>query len=298
MANELFGRKWAVTVGTTRITDLDVTFEIEKTLKDEPNTCSLTVYNLSEDQRAALEELNDPGKAVSTLATSKVKIAARKVVTKGIPVQIEAGYENDGALSLLWLGDLRTAHSHHDGPDWVTVLESGDGEKAWQNARIHVSFGPKTPVLTVLTALVREMGLGEGNLAQVAKTLEVTGTGRLLTRGCVLSGRVQDELGAWCRSADLEYSIVDGAIQFVNRGKALAATAIRLSAETGMIGAPSVDIDGNLKARMLMMPDVRPGRLVVVDAERVKGNYKIEKAKWHGDSAGADWFIEIEAARY
>lgn len=297
MGSDLFIRKWAVTVGTTRITDLDVSFKVEKTLKPEPNTCSLSVWNLNEDQRSEIEELNDPGKAVSGLAKKKVKVAS-EAATKGIPVQIEAGYENDDDLQLIWTGDLRTGHSNRDGPDWVTVLESGDGEKAWQNARIHVSYGPKTPVLTVLTAMARELNLGTGNLAQVAATLEVQGIGRILTRGVVISGPVQRQLVDWCRSADLGVSVQDGVLQFINVGKALAATAIRLSANTGLIGSPTVDIDGNLKAKMLMLPNVRPGRLVVVDAERVKGNYRIEKATWNGDSAGNDWYIDIEANRY
>src|SRR5690606_37996676 len=116
--------------------------------------------------------------------------------------------------------------------------------------------------------------------------------------GKVLSGAVARHLQDFARSADLEVSIQDGALQFIDRGKALAGTAIRLSEQTRLIESPSVDNEGILHAKMLMIPDVRPGALVTVEAARVKGNYRITKAVWSGDTAGAEWSIAIEAERY
>lgn len=290
---ELFNRVASVTVGTTKFTSLDCAFKIEKSLKPEPNTCELRIYNLNPEHRAALEELNPPTKAGSSLAKKKDQ---QHRATRGIPCKIEAGYE--GGTSLLWLGDLRTAHSIHDGSEWVTVLESGDGEKAWQNARVNVSYGPKTPVDTVIRAMVRALGVGEGNLSQVVHKLQVSGAGRIIPHGTVISGRVATELTDWCRSCDLEWSIQDGALQIVDRGKALAGRAIKLSSKTGLIGSPTVDIDGVMTCRMQMIPDVRPGSLLVIDALRLKGAYRIEKASWMGDTSGGDWTIEVDAKRY
>jgi hypothetical protein len=286
----LFDRAWAITVDTIKLAEHDVVFKVEKTIKAEPNTCSLSIWNLNEAQRSALEELRPPAEK----AHLADKGHARAV--KGIGVRIEAGYGN--SPSLIWLGDLRTVNSVKDGPDWVTALESGDGEKAWQNARVNVSYGPKTPVDTALRAMVRALGVGEGNLAQVVHKLQVAGVGKVFPRGTVISGPVSQELSDFCRSADLEWSIQDGAIQFVDRGKALAGRAVRLSPDTGMLGSPTVDPDGILTVQMLMIPDVRPGTLLVVNAARVKGNYRVEKATWAGDSAGGDWTITCEAKRF
>jgi hypothetical protein len=294
----LFIRKWAVTINTIRFTELDIAFTIEKTLKDEPNTCELHVFNLNAEQQAQIEELVPQTKTVSSLAKAKAKEAARKQAVRGIPVRIEAGYEEDGDLSLLWLGDLRTAYTSRDGAEWITTLESGDGEKAYQNARINVSFGPKTPVDTAIRAMVRALGVGEGNLSQVAHKMKINGIGRLIPQGTVIAGPVRDELHDWCRQSDLEWSIQDGAIQFVDKGKATEETAILLNHDTGLYGSPSVDSDGILTAKIGMIPGVRPGRLVVLDAERIKGNYRIEKATWNGDSAGDAWDIDIIATRY
>jgi hypothetical protein len=279
---ELFKRAATVVIDKIQLAGHRVTFRVEKSLKPEPNTCELAVWNLNEDQRAALEEL---------------KPKAQKA-TRGIPCQIDAGYGDE--TSLIWLGDLRTVDSIREGPDWVTRLTSGDGEKAWKNARVNVSYGPRTPVETVLRALVRALGVGEGNVSKVAAQLKLTGVGKLLTHGTVISGPAARELDAWARSADLEWSIQDGAIQFLDRGKAAAGTALRISAASGMIGSPTVDNEGVLSCQVLIIPDVRPGSLIVMDARRVKGNYRIERAIWDGDTFGGQspWYIHIEAKRY
>lgn len=291
-------RKWAVTIDTFKTTELDIKFKIEKSLKDEPNKCELEILNLSEEHRARIEELTPFSTVVSGLAKQKVKIAARKAATSGIPVKIEAGYEEDDDLSLLWLGDLRNAISEREGANWVTKLESGDGEKAWQNARVNLSYGPKTPVATVIRAIARELGLGEGNLASVIASIELNGVGRLLPRGAVIAGPARQQLRDWTRSAGLEFSIQDGALQFLEKGKATGEQAFLVSAETGMIGSPTVDIDGLVHVKMLMPHGIRPGRLLVIDSQRVAGGYKAEKIIYEGDTAGDEWFVEMEAVRY
>ena len=85
---------------------------------------------------------------------------------------------------------------------------------------------------------------------------------------------------------------------FLDRGKALSSTAVRLAPETGLIGSPTVDKDGILEATMQMIPDIRCGGLVTSDARRVKGAYRIEEAEWVGDSSGADWGITVRGSRY
>lgn len=276
---ELFGRKATVIVDTLQLDGLRVVFGVTKSLKSEPNTCSVTVYNLSPDHRAQLEELKP-----------------KKGATRGIPVKIEAGYK--AGTSLIWLGDLRTVDSVRDGADWITQLSSGDGEKGIQNGRIAVSYGPKTDSTIALRAIVRSLGVDEGNIGKVVAELKLRGKGELFASGKVLAGPAARMMDDFCRSADLEWSVQDGAVQLLDRGKALAAKAILLTPDSGMVGSPTVNQDGVLSARMLMAPDVRPGRLLVVKSARITGNYRIETAKWSGDTEGGDWFIDLEAKRY
>ncbi len=291
-----FGKAWRVTIDTMEVAahtasgyepdGHDISFKVEKTLKPLPNTCELTVFNLNEDQRAHLEQL----------APKRIKGAPAKPSIKGVPVKIEAGYADN--LSQIWLGDLRTVNTKRENTDWTTILESGDGEKAHQNARINVSFGPSTPMDTALRAMVRAMGVGEGNIGKVANDLSINGFGNIFSQGITLSGQASREITDFARSADLEWSIQDGAIQFLARGKALASRAILLSEDTGMRGSPTVDNSGIMTVKMAMIPDVRPGALLVLDAARLKGNYRIEKCTYVGSTFSNDWDITVQAKRY
>lgn len=277
---KLFKRSVDVVVGDKRLTKLDCAFEVEKTLRAEPNKCSLKIYNLAEETRAAFEQL----------------APRRRWWTKGVPVRIEAGYGDDRAL--LWLGELRNVLTEIEGPDWVTSMDSGDGYLAFQNARVNLSYGPMTPVATVLQALVQQLGIGVGNVAQTLATLNVEGVGKLYPHGLVISGSVAQELTDFCRSAGLEWSIQDGVLQILDRGQALRSQALRVSSDTGMVGSPSVDVDGIATVKTLLIPDVRVGSMLVLDSARIKGTYRVEKATWSGDTASDEWFITMQARKY
>ncbi len=288
---ELFKRACSVTVDTLKITDLRIAFRVEKTLKPTPNTCEINIWNLTDSQRSQLEELGQkPALKIPGLGAAPA--------AKGIPVSIEAGYVDERGTSQIWLGQLRFATSVRDGADIITTLSTGDGHKAYQGSRVAVSFGPKTQVDTALRAIVRALGVGEGNVATVAARLRFSGAAKLLTQGVTISGSAARQLTEWTRSADLEWSIIDGAVQILDRGKVLAGTAVRVSSDTGMLGTPSVDSEGVLTVQMLITPNVRPGSLLLLDAERVKGGYRILKATWDGDTRGDAWTVTAECSRY
>jgi len=257
-----------------------VHFVVEKSLKPEPNSCSLEIYNLAPDQRAQIESL-------------KPKTGS----TRGIPVQIEAGYQDTGT-SQIFLGDLRTVSSRRDGADWITTIESGDGEKAHANARIAVSFGPSTTADTALRAIVKALGVDQGNVPLVLAKLRLGGVGQLFPKRAVLTESAAVHMTNFCKSAGLEWSIQDGAVQIVDRNKALSLFAVLLSSSSGLIESPSIDPDGVLSCKMLIQPDVKPGSLLVLDSKTIHGNYRIESARWDGDTHDTPWYIEVEAKRY
>lgn len=277
---ELFGRVATLTVGTLQIKSLDFSFRIEKSLKPEPNTCEIQVFNLTKEHAAEIA-----GLAPKTGAQAKA----------GIPCKLEAGYE--GATSLLWHGDLRTAWTRVEGEDRVTTLSSGDGEKAIQNARINLSFGPKTSIETVLRSVVRALGVGEGNLSKVVALLKQAGAS-FFPCGFVCSGSAADVLHAIAGSTGLEASVQDRALLFLERGKPIPGQSLRLSSETGLIESPTVDNEGVLTAKALLIPGIRPGVVVVMDAEYVKGGYRVERCTYTGDTSGEEWGVEFTAKRY
>lgn len=283
---KLFGRKWSVQIDRALFEGLDMSFSVVKSTKPEPNTCSLRLFNLSSEQRSALE------------STPLVKIPTKgaggpRFQHLGIPVRIDAGYEE--ADSLIWHGDLRTVESTHDGADWVTELGSGDGEEAYRKSRVNLSFGPGTPIATILRTLASALGVGVGNsplfIARVAANATLA---TLSAQGLVLTGSVAEQLSHLTRSVGLEWSIQDGSLQFAERGVPVLGRAVLLSAATGLTGEPAINQQGVLSARMLMIPGVLPGSVLVLDSERIKGNYRIEQATYEGDSSGQPWYITVE----
>jgi len=283
----LFGRKVTVTIGNPtaksaqgiasgsaiQVTDLAMSFSVKKTLKPEPNTCDLTIYNLSPDHRAALEQM--------------------QVAT----VQIEAGYQE--GTSVLFVGDLRTGVSTHTGVDYETKLSSGDGEKAIKTARVNVAMkkGTATPA-KVLQAVASALGVGSGNLSQAVAKLQGAGIANNFSEGVVLSGSAFREMNSICRTCALSWSIQNGKLQILPLGQALQTSAIQIDQNSGMVGAPTIDNDGVLNVKTLLIPDVFPGRLLVLNAQRLKGNYRIESCKYDGETHGQNWYNTIQAKRY
>lgn len=275
----LFDRRCAVTIDTIEFDALDVEFKVVKTLKPQPNTCDLTVYNLNEEHRQQLQQMNP----------------TVNPATKGVPCKIVAGYRD--AVSQIWLGDLRTVETTREGADFLTKLTSGDGERGWQNGRMHVSYGPQTSIDTVFRGMAKALGVSEGNLAKVVSRLKIAGAAAF-TSGIVISGAVSTHLTELANSAGLEVSIQDSALQFLDLNKAAAGTATRLAYDTGLVESPTVDQKGVLTAKTLMIAGLQCGGLVTVDSLFVKGTYRTEKITWSAQRAGTDWYQEIQGHRY
>lgn len=270
----LFGRYVRLVVETIEIRDLRITFAIDRDAKPEPNKASINVYNLSEKNRLTLGQLQTAA------------------------VLLEAGYE-DG-YQTLFLGNLRTSTTREEGPDLVTVIESGDGEVPFRTSRVALSLKKGATTDQALRDVAKALGVLEGNLNEAVTAIKSRfgGGGNVFPSGTVLTGSAAREMTNLTRSLGLTWSVQNGKLQIQERGKALASSAVLLSAATGMIGTPSIDQKGILTVTSLLNPEIFPGRLLVLDAERLKGNYLITECHDTGDTHGNDWHTEIKAERY
>lgn len=271
----LFGRVLECVCGTVDVSALRVRFKVKRNLKPEPNTCEIAVYNLDQDNRAALENPNG-GK---------------------LGVRLEAGYESTGT-SQLFLGQARHAWTEWEGADAITTITTGDSEEEMQKARLHLSIGPTMPAEVALTAMVRALGVGQGNVAQAVATLKAKGVAAMFGPGTAISGNVARELTDFCRSAGLEWSIQNGTIQILDRGAALRDLAVELGADTGLVGSPSVDFKGIVKAKAFLIPELVPGRKVSFKSRSVSGGYRIEEVTYTGDTHANDWHADLVCKKY
>jgi hypothetical protein len=279
MSTRLFQRSFRLVVDRLALRDLDIAFKVKRTLKKEPNTAEIDIYNLHPENRRRIESRKDV----------RVVLEAGYARPPGVTDPAYAG------VSLIFAGDLRSARSFREGGDIVTKISSGDGEKKKQKSRIKATFPPGTSIKKVFEACARAMGVGIGNLSALQR-VEFPKAGAVFSGGTVLYGNAADELDGLCRSADLEWSIQNGVLQILTRGEALRDEVIVLSPSTGLIGSPTLSSDGVLHAETLMIPDLFPGRRVQVRSENVSGVFRVETCEYVGNTAGnGDWGVTIES---
>lgn len=270
----LFKRQWRVSVGTDEeslvTSSLRVTFNITKTLEKEPNKAEVQITNLADASRKRLQK-------------------------KFMPVVVQAGYAE--SIGTLFSGDSRIVEHTREGADWNTKLHCGDGERAYNYARVNESFGPNTTVETVLRTVAASLSLNPGNLSDV---LSQPGKVQVFKHGFVAFGPASQVLDKAARAAGLLWSVQQGALQFHFPGQPIQTRAFRLSAASGLLGSPERSAPEKknhqtiVKCRSLLNHQLVPGYVVILDAEDVKGEFIMQKVTHTGDSHGSDWFSDLE----
>lgn len=287
MASKLFDRRVRVVLHRLEVTELRIAFHAVRSLRKNPNTCEVRIWNLNSDHQRQLQE------------------------QKSIPLRLEAGYavppsssvSLDSALSaigvssppksqlpVLFEGELRRAFTSREGGDLVTTISSGDGEKAGQGQRVKLSYRPGLRVRKLLIDLAKSAGVGIGNILSVVGGL----ADFEISTGTAVSGSALDQLDNILAGAGFEMSVQNGELQVLGSGGALSGTAVVLSEATGLVGAPEPGSDGKIKVRSLLQPGLEPGRLVKLVSERVTGTFRVEQWDAIGDTHGQDWYAELE----
>lgn len=277
---EYFNRSFALNLGGVRIASetidgainqpLRITFEIERDISREPNTASITVYNLREETRAL-------------------------VARKGIQTTLEAGYSNRS--SQIFSGALEYGSTAREGPDWLTRFQSSDGAQQIRQARINLSFKPGVSVQEVMRRAAESMGVDIGNVVEKIQAGNIRGALQQFGNGVVLSGSAPAQLDKMAKMLGYKWSIQNGAIQVLEPGGAIDPNeATVLSPTSGLIGSPQTGDDGMIELRALLSPSLTPGRLVRIDAREIQGFYRIERAVFNGDTRGAAWYTDLEVS--
>lgn len=280
--SKLFGRKVQVTVGQRGeagllIENLRIVFKIEKTLEKIPNNSTVDIYNLAPHSRAAFER-------------------------KKAAIRVTAGYGDE--IKDIFTGDIATAVTKRTGADILTSIEAADGLLAYQSKEVDLSFAPGAKIGTILDSLLGQFGLSKGEIQGIDVNDQYL-------NGAVFSGKIHDHIDTLLyKQRGLSWSIQDGKVQILPKSKGSIRKAIFLSPETGLIGSPfkrsvvNVDIakkvegkdaESGVNLKSLLNAELVPGRLVEVDAEFVKGVFKIEKVVHSGDTHGVSYYSDIEA---
>lgn len=284
-SNKLYDRKARVVVNTQVIEDLRIQFKVKRTLKKEPSTCEVCITNLNEESRALLQQKHD------------------KLI-------LEAGYKD--TIAQLFSGDSRFVDQKREEADWVTKIQCGDGERAYQYRRISKSFAPGTRVSDVVAAVAQAMGLTVTGLDKVQGLTEQ------FTQGYTSYGKASQELDSLLRGRGLEWSIQSGQLQILSEGGTTQDRVILLTSKpdnTGLIGSPEhgnpekdVPVSPDqfvvvgqkkqgppiLKVKALLQPGFYPGRKLQLKSESEDGVFRIQTVTHTGDTHGDAWYSELE----
>jgi hypothetical protein len=245
-----------------------VRFKIEKSLEKQPNTGEIDVTNLSKGRRGSLQQ-------------------------KGVKVLLEAGYKSTG-VARLFSGDVRTVDHVREGADWNSKLKLGDGERAWQFARVDESFAPGTRVRDALKTIARGMGIDLGNVSEQA-----VGVGEVFDQGYAVFGRAARSLDRLVKSIGKEWSIQDGQLQILDPYETLSMPIPEITPDTGLIGSPEMGSPATkgkpalIRFKSLLIV-VKPGARVKLKSLRYDGYVRVHKVSFEGDTHGGPWYSTID----
>lgn len=256
--------------------EIRIRFIIGKTIKKDLNTARVEVFNLSENTRALFE-------------------------TKGASIRLSAGYlgipetspldslKKKVPIDTIFVGNITKLSHEMQGPDIITLLESGDGDNALRNAKIEKGYPPGTNFQQIVIDLSNQLGIAKGARAGLP-------SGKKYANGVALSGLVRDQLDAVLKGQNLDWSIQDGALQILGKNSTTTDPVFIVTRETGMVGSPSKTKEG-IEFTTLMNGVLRPGRRVKLQSKFVDGVFRLQKVSHVGDSFSGEFLTRSEAKR-
>lgn len=263
---QLFGRTVRLAVDNLVLDGLDIAFDVERNDGDKPNKASISVFNLSAASRSFVE-------------------------AKGKTASLSAGL--GGQVGLIFNGDITRTVNERQGPDIVTTLECGDGEKAYRMARVDISLEPGVTDAQVLRLALAELsaqGLGLGHVEGFSP--------QPYKGGYCFSGPARKLLDEICNKRGLVWSIQGGVVEVWKKGEEREnEQGFLLSAESGLVGFPSKK-NGLLTAKALLNPHISPNRRIRLKSLQtsLNGEYTVKKAHYLGDTKEGEFTVEIEGS--
>lgn len=218
-------------------------------------------------------------------------------------VQIAGGYGDQ--KDIIFIGNVVAATHKHEGTEWVTTLECGDGAKTLDKALINKTYGKGFKLGDLLRDFASTSGVALDDIIGINESAA-------LSRGKVFSSDLQTALNDLARAHDFNWSIQDEKLIIVDRGQYRAKGVRLISARTGMVGSPEWINSGSeekavtkkttskekakpkpgqrFKVTSLCIPSLKPADLILVETGSLQGRmgtyvYDVEKDNFRGEFA-------------
>lgn len=262
------GGGFVVNPGGKNLHELRVAFSVSRGISGSPNEFEIRLWNLNRDHR------NSVGRELDK-------------------VTLEAGYIDEGNIGVIAKGRIRDVQHDRDGPDIITTVSCGDGDKAFRRATISKTIPKGTSVKDVVEELYKEMekqGIdrGEWKFPDDIRTLK---------RPYSMCGSCTREMDVLGRGNKFYWSIQNETLEIIPGDGYLPGAMVTVSARNGMVGTPTIT-DNGVKVRTLLNPQIRPNRLLRVESEVLEmngedGTYRISAVDFDGDNQEGDFLATI-----
>jgi hypothetical protein len=261
---------------------LDCDFTVSRWVKPEPQPLSLTIYNLSQENRERLTQQQERARQIGWRRLQAVQSGAvlvlpgqeaatqQALVAQTGLVEIFAGYQTDASLLCRYQIMPQDGIDHvYNGVDWVTTIRAQDGRLPWQNAWVSESMVPGVLLRDIQRVLVASEEMLEGTLdedtfAQAYPELLQYKPEPGYRNGYVLHGPTKDMNTDILETLGLEAFYRDGTLQYIRKGAATWPDAVRLSQANNVLAAPESMDRGFYKVKSLLDHRLEPGRQVQV----------------------------------
>lgn len=250
--------------------ELKVAFEVSKGIESSQNTASVSIWNLNEGHRNSVgKELDD--------------------------ITLEAGYmpPNGGSnVGIIFKGQIRDVEHTRQGPDIITTISCGDGDKAFRRATISKTFPKGTAVKDVVEELYKQLeaeGIDRGEWKFPEDMPD-------FKRPYSMCGSCSRELDTIGRGRGFYWSSQNGVMEIIP-ADGFVGGIVLITPRTGMVGTPTLT-DNGVKVSALLNPEIRPGRRVRIESETLEmnaegGEYRVSQCTYAGDNRDDDFVVDI-----
>ena len=249
---------------------LKIGFDVSKSISSTANNATIRIWNLKESTRNALgKELDD--------------------------ITLEAGYmppSGGSNVGVIFRGQIRDVEHTRSGPDIISTLSTGEGDKAFRRATISKSYPAGTKVETVVEDIYKELekeGVSRGEW-KFPEDMQA------FRRPYAACGGCKREMDTISRGKDFYWSVQNGVMEVVP-GDGYIGGVVLITPRTGMIDVPTIT-DNGVKVSCLLNPEIRPGRRVRIESEVLSmngegGEYRVSEVTFSGDNRDGDFVSAI-----
>lgn len=266
-----------------RISNLNLSFETERSVDFESNFGNFKIYNAKKETR-------------------------NKTLIKGNNLFLRCGYEDENNLALVFAGYIVESSSKLEGTEWVTdlvVRDIGNNVDNVIKAKKSLNYSSNTRMSVIVNDIANIIDvpiIGLNNISNV-----------VLNNGFVFTGSYTNALKKLNKIAGINnvgiYFDQSELVIYLKGTQDTRFGVVTLSPRSGLLGEVE-EITDELEPRSetkeavirkivrftsLLNPKLKPNTVIKLDSNKVKGAFIIERVKNVGDNLGGDFVTQGEA---